>query len=201
MQIIGAGFSGLVTAKVLQALGLEVTVYDKATDVGGVWSESRRYAGVRTQNSKDTYRYSDLEMPSYYPEWPSGAQVQEYLQDYADRFGLHRVLRLGQEVVTAHLVADGAWQLMSKDGSGGQDEELDDQLVVANGIVSEPSLPTFPGTAAFEGAGGRILPARGFRDARQAQDRHVVVGYGKSACDVAVAACESAAGTAIVARS
>ena len=202
VAIVGAGFSGLVTAKVLGALGLEVAVYDKTSDIGGVWSESRRYAGVRTQNNKDTYRYSDLEMPSHYPEWPSGAQVQEYLRDYSDRFGLGRVLRLGEEVVAARLVPDGSgWQVVSRDASGGQDDAFYDHLVVANGIFSEPFLPTFPGAAAFEGAGGRILPARDFQDARQAQDRHVVVvGYGKSACDVAVAASGTAAGTAIVAR-
>ena len=36
--IIGAGVAGLATAKVLSQAGHEVVVYDKAPDVGGVWS-------------------------------------------------------------------------------------------------------------------------------------------------------------------
>ena len=202
VAIVGAGFSGLVTAKVLRELGLAVVVYEKAADIGGVWNASRRYAGVRTQNDKGTYRFSDLEMPAHVPEWPSGAQVQEYLQDYAERFDLGRVLRLGQQVVAAEQVRDGtAWRVVSTDGSGRREEEVHDHLVVANGIFSEPLLPSFPGSAAFEEAGGRVLPAHAFTDVQQAQGRHVVVvGYGKSACDVAVAASDAAASTTVVAR-
>ncbi len=45
VAIIGAGVAGLATAKVLRQAGHEVVVYDKAPDVGGVWSSTRRYPG------------------------------------------------------------------------------------------------------------------------------------------------------------
>ena len=38
IAIIGAGFAGLVAAKTLKEFGHFVTVYEKAADVGGVWS-------------------------------------------------------------------------------------------------------------------------------------------------------------------
>lgn len=63
ITVIGAGFAGLATAKVLTALRHDVTVYDKAPDVGGVWSGARRYPGLRTQNNKGTYAFSDHPMP------------------------------------------------------------------------------------------------------------------------------------------
>ena len=50
VAIIGAGVAGLATAKVLQQAGHEVIVYDKAPDVGGVWSRTRRYPGLTTQS-------------------------------------------------------------------------------------------------------------------------------------------------------
>ncbi len=74
--IIGAGFAGLSTAKVLRAFGFEVTVFEKEPDVGGVWAASRRYPGLTTQNPRTTYALSDFPMPASYPEWPSGQQVQ-----------------------------------------------------------------------------------------------------------------------------
>ena len=77
--IIGAGVAGLATAKVLQQAGHEVAVYEKAPDVGGVWSRTRRYPGLTTQSPKAQYSLSDYPMPRDYPEWPTGAQVQAYL--------------------------------------------------------------------------------------------------------------------------
>ena len=58
--IIGAGVAGLATAKVLKQAGHEVVVYDKAPDVGGVWSRTRRYPGLTTQSPKAQYSLSDL---------------------------------------------------------------------------------------------------------------------------------------------
>ena len=63
IAVVGAGFAGLSTAKVLREFGHEVVVFDKAPDVGGVWSVTRRYPGVRAQNNKGTYALSDLRLP------------------------------------------------------------------------------------------------------------------------------------------
>ncbi|MEK8104862.1 hypothetical protein NKG94_06000 [Micromonospora sp. M12] len=41
-----------------------------------------------TQNDKGTYHLSDLPMPADYPQWPSGEQVQRYLESYVEKFGL-----------------------------------------------------------------------------------------------------------------
>lgn len=48
--IVGAGFSGLVSAKTLLKFGHQVIVWDKAPDIGGVWSKTRHYPGLKTQN-------------------------------------------------------------------------------------------------------------------------------------------------------
>ena len=45
--VIGAGLSGLVTAKVLKHDGFDVTVFEKAPTIGGVWAPSRAYPGLR----------------------------------------------------------------------------------------------------------------------------------------------------------
>ena len=204
IAVVGAGFAGLSTAKVLRQSGFDVTVFERAPDVGGVWSRTRRYPGLRTQNNKDTYHLSDLPMPAHYPQWPSGEQVQQYLERYVEVFKLGSVLRLSTEVVSAELVdGESAWLIASRpaghDGPG--TSERYDHLVVANGIFSDPLVPSFAGRAAFTAAGGRVLAASQFHDLEAARDRNVVVvGYGKSSCDVAVPVSEVAARTSVVAR-
>lgn len=204
IAIIGAGFAGVTTAKVLRQAGHEVVVHEKAPDVGGVWSATRRYPGVRIQNDKGTYAFSDHPMPRTYPEWPSGQQVQDYLESYIARFKLDSVLRLGSEVVHARL-RDGetGWQIESQVAGSKTtpvSEEFD-HLIVANGIFSEPMVPPFEGRSIFEAAGGKICASSQFHDLQDAQGKHVVVvGYGKSSCDVSIPVSDVAASTHLVAR-
>nr|WP_067664405.1 FAD-dependent oxidoreductase [Nocardia miyunensis] len=68
IAIVGAGISGLAAARVLSGRGLRVTVFDRAPDVGGVWSTTRHYPGLRTQNSRRTYRFSDFPMPPHHQD-------------------------------------------------------------------------------------------------------------------------------------
>jgi Flavin-binding monooxygenase-like len=194
--IVGAGVAGLTTAKVLKQGGHEVIVYDKAPDVGGVWSRTRRYPGLTTQSPKAQYSLSDFPMPRDYPEWPSGAQVQAYLAAYAAHFGLDDALRLSTEVTSAVPAPDGGWTVTA----GGTAEGFD-KLVVANGIFCEPAVPRYPGEAEFTAAGGQVLAGTELHDQEQARDKRVlVVGYGKSACDVTVPVSQVAASTDVIAR-
>lgn len=196
IAIVGAGFAGLSSAKVLTAFGHDVTVYEMAPDVGGVWSASRRYPGLTTQNDKGTYSLSDFPMPRHYPEWPSGQQVQEYLEAYARHFGIRDKVRTSTEVLSAEPRPEGGWTVTTTAGT-----DQVDHLVVANGIFSEPFLPPLTGAEEFHAAGGRYCPPSEFTDLADAQGRDIVViGYGKSACDVAVALNEVSASTTVVAR-
>ena len=56
--IVGAGFGGISAAGYLAQAGYDVTVYEKEAEVGGVWSASRRYPGLTTQNPRTTYALS-----------------------------------------------------------------------------------------------------------------------------------------------
>jgi cation diffusion facilitator CzcD-associated flavoprotein CzcO len=194
--IIGAGVAGLTTAKVLKQAGHEVVVYDKAPDVGGVWSRSRRYPGLTTQSPKAQYSLSDFPMPRDYPEWPTGAQVQAYLAAYASHFGLDPVLRLSTEVTSAAPSPGGGWTITAAGAAGHVD-----RLVVANGVFCDPAVPRYPGAEEFAAAGGQVLAGTELHDEDQARGKRVlVVGYGKSACDVAVPISRLAASTDVIAR-
>ena len=199
--VIGAGVAGLATAKTLLQAGHEVVVLDRTPDVGGVWSATRRYPGLTTQSAKATYSLSDFPMPRDYPEWPSGAQVQAWLASYAAHFGIEPHLRLSTAVTHAAPAGDG-WTLSLSDvRSGASSVETVDRLVVANGVFCEPLMPAYRGLDEFTAAGGRLCAGTDLHDAADARDKHVlVVGYGKSACDVTVPVSEVAASTDVIAR-
>lgn len=199
IAIIGAGVSGLANARALHALGYDVRVYEAMPDIGGVWSSTRSYPGVSTQNDKRSYSFSDLPMPADYPEYPSGAQIRGYLQRFAHVNGLEPTIRLNTTVRSAVAAPDG-W-VVETEGPDGLDREEVDWLILANGICSLPYLPTFPGQAEFEAAGGVVAPPSAVGDGSMlARGDVVVLGWGKSAADLAVAALARAHAVTLVAR-
>ena len=107
--IVGAGFAGLSSAKVLAEFGHEVHIFEKESDVGGVWSASRRYPGLGTQNVRSTYAMSDYGYPKGTPEWPSGEQVQQYMEGYAKKFNIFNKISFNTEVKSAKQNANGSW--------------------------------------------------------------------------------------------
>ncbi|MBC7202993.1 MAG: NAD(P)/FAD-dependent oxidoreductase, partial [Pusillimonas sp.] len=202
IAIIGAGFAGLSSAKVLTQFGHDVSVFEKAPDVGGVWSATRRYPGLRTQNNKDTYFLSDFPMPAEYPEWPSGEQMQRYLAAYVRHFDLDRLIHLNTEVLLAEPDGQEGWRVKVRNTRSGLESDYQfEHLVVANGIFSEPFIPPYPGVDEFKAAGGRLCATSEFNNVEDARNKDVlVVGYGKSSCDVAAAIGEVAASTKVIAR-
>jgi dimethylaniline monooxygenase (N-oxide forming) len=199
--IVGAGYSGLITARILREVGIDVVVHEAAPDVGGVWSRTRQYPGLTTQNDKVTYAVSDFPMPESYPTYPAGPQVGAYLERYVEAFGLRPLLRLSSEVVRAEPTPGGGWSLTTRDETGASMSQQVDHLVVANGVYCEPHVPRWPGRDEYESAGGQVRPPSAIPDTDPAHGRNVVVvGYGKSACDISVPLSDVASSMTTVTR-
>lgn len=203
--VVGAGFAGVSTAKLLNSLGYEVRIFEKEADVGGVWASSRRYPGLTTQNPGSTYALSDYPMPKDYPEWPSGTQVQKYFEGYIDHFAIRDLIHFNTCVVDARLDEAGSkWILQSRvgdDSAAPLTSEAFDYLVVCNGIFSLPAIPRYPHLEEWQAAGGKIMHTSQFTNLGDVDDKHVlIIGYGKSSCDAAVATLGRSATTTVVVR-
>lgn len=200
IAIIGAGFAGLSTARIFQLYGFEPTVFEKESEVGGVWASSRRYPGLTTQNPKDTYYLSELKMDKSYPEWPHGHQVQEYLEKYIDHVGIRKHIRFNNKVVKTYM-EDDKWVVEAEEVNKKTYEEKFDYLIICNGIFSDPFIPNFTGTDAFKEAGGRVCHTSQFNEKDDAKGKNmVIIGYGKSSLDVASHVSDVAENTNVVAR-
>lgn len=184
--IIGAGISGLATAKAFMEKGYRVTVLEKAADLGGVWEKSRSYVGVATQTTRDEYAFSDFPMPAHYPLWPSGAQVQAYLKDYATKFHVLPHIWFSAQVNTLEY-RKSSWEVQVTDLNNQSTQSLYfDFVAVCTGTFHKPYIPAFEGSESFVQAGGRILHSSEVKNESLLRDQQVaVVGFAKSATDVA----------------
>lgn len=193
--VIGAGVSGLAAAKAFKERGHSVTVLERHSELGGVWDPARSYPEVQTQSPKDLYRYTSQPMPDHYPEWPKGPQVHAYLRSYAEQNGLLPLIRYGETVKSMEKVADGPGWMVTIEREGGKSStEQFDFVAVCSGQFSDKNIPEFDGQDGFIKAGGQVMHSSEYQDASGLKGKRVVVlGFSKSATDIAVHAVKAGA--------
>jgi dimethylaniline monooxygenase (N-oxide forming) len=191
--IIGSGVSGLAAAKVFLEEGYDVTVFEKQQGLGGVWEKSRTYPGLTTQSPRDTYAFPDYPMPASYPEWPSADQIRSYLESYAQHFEITQKIRFKTEVIQVErkMGKQSGWlvSVLILDGFSENvtvEQYEFDFVLVCNGTYHIPKIPEIPGKEKFIASGGRVLHTTEVNDLSLMKGkRTVVVGFGKSATDIA----------------
>ena len=193
IAIIGAGISGIAFAQVLARFCHTCVLFEQADSIGGIWALA--YPGVRLQNSREQYHLADFPWPSPPDRHPTAVQILNYLQAAAAHFQLD--VRLGRSVVAMREQPSG-WVLdiMHR----GRLETLEfDYTIIAIGQYAENKLrPAWPGAADFMGS---IVTEREVRSPNIfAGKRVAVVGFGKSAVDMAALAAPHAQSVAHVFR-
>ncbi|CAO1939282.1 unnamed protein product [Urochloa humidicola] len=217
--VIGAGVSGLASARVLLREGHDVTVLEQSGGVGGQWLyepgpdagdplgragvHSSVYASVRLISPREVTGFSEF---PFYPNtkdgggggdprrYPCHGEFLRYIRDFCDAFGLMDVVRLNTKVVHVGIIG----------GGGGGDnkclrwvvkctpagEEVFDAVVVAVGQYTQPRLPNIKD---MEKWGRRQLHSHSYRVPDSFKDQVVVVvGCHESGRDIAMELCEVA---------
>ena len=131
-------------------------------------------------------------MPETYPEFPGAQQVHAYLRACTESWGLRPHIVFDRKVLGIMPRSSGApgWRIRSQTTRDGREHEDEfDFVVVCNGVFSTPSIPELPGRARFEEAGGFVVHSSATGSSPGFAGRDVaVVGFGKSALDLAEAA-------------
>jgi cation diffusion facilitator CzcD-associated flavoprotein CzcO len=197
--IIGAGIAGLVTAKVLSHDGFDVVVFEKERELGGVWATCRTYPGLRANNSRESYAFSDFPYPDTADDFPTAEQIRAYLNAYTDRFELRPLICLSTEVVSVSRVATQKFQVLVQPPGARRMTLEFDFVVVCNGVFSEPHVPRFDGQELFRGV--VVHSSRLSEPGMLLGKRVVVVGAGKSALDCANWAARYSEASTLVFRS
>ena len=196
--IIGAGPSGLAAARNLQREGIDFVGYELGPGVGGLWNingpRSTVYESAHLISSKTTTEFTEFPMAAGVADYPSHRELLAYFRDFADHFNLTPHFRFNTEVTRVEPSGDG-WAVTTT-GPEGASTQHHTGVLIANGTLSEPNVPTFKGS--FDGP---ILHTSRYKSASDfAGQRVLVIGAGNSGCDIAVDAVHHAASVDISVR-
>jgi cation diffusion facilitator CzcD-associated flavoprotein CzcO len=178
--VIGSGVSGILMGIQLRERGLlNFTILEKATTLGGTWRDNR-YPGVACDVPAHLYSFSFEPNPNWTHRFATGAQLWDYFNGVAEKYGVAAHIRYGKEVTDARL-RGREWILTTADG-----ETLAADIVVsAVGRLHHPSLPDIAGLEDF--AGTLVHSAQWDPSIDLEGKRLGVIGTGSSATQITTA--------------
>jgi dimethylaniline monooxygenase (N-oxide forming) len=159
VAIIGAGPSGLASAKYAIENGLEPVVFDKSNEACGVWSNdsiNENYKNMNVNFSRFTYSFTDFPWPNQSPIFPTAKEIKEYLQSYIHHFKLTKHLKMKTKVEKIELLSNEKWKVsfMSSDSTNSNnaiESKVFDSVIIASGRHHEPKMPIIRGRENFRG--------------------------------------------------
>lgn len=222
LAIIGAGTSGLLACKYALENGLNPVVFEAEEVVGGLWNHT--IESTKLQNAKEAYLFADFPWPSSVKEtFPSHNQVLEYVQSYAQHFGLFPYIKFNSKVISLDYFghsheemeawdlwggtgkpfeSKGKWQIMVQNTKTFSTEVHQVKFVIlcVGRFSGVPTIPEFPPNQGPEVFNGKVMHSMDYSamDNDKAAElirrkRVTIVGSQKSAVDIA-AECADANG-------
>ncbi|MEP7143386.1 MAG: NAD(P)-binding domain-containing protein [Ferruginibacter sp.] len=172
--IIGASISGLASAASLQKQNIEYIIIEKQSQVATPWRN--HYDHLHLHTSK---RLSNLPFKKFgrsIPRYPDRQQVVDYLDDYQKEFNINPVFNT--EAISVK--KEGDYWITETTGGSFKSKHL----VMATGLYSKPKPINFKGMETFP---GKMLHSYEYKTGKDFKGQNVlVVGFGNSACEIAV---------------
>jgi cation diffusion facilitator CzcD-associated flavoprotein CzcO len=175
VAIIGAGAAGICLGAKLSAAGVPFLVFEKAQSVGGTWRENV-YPGSGCDVVSHLYSFSFAQKADWTRRFAKQPEIQAYLAECAERFGVRARIKFGTTVTALRFHADtNDWSVETASG----DVYRAKTVVTAVGQLNKPFTPDLPGASAF--AGPRFHSAEWDRTVDLRGKRVAVIGSGASA--------------------
>jgi 4-hydroxyacetophenone monooxygenase len=180
--VIGAGVSGLLAAIKLGQAGIEHTVIEKNSEIGGTWFENT-YPGCRVDLPSHFYAYSFEPNHDWKEHFARGEEILAYLRRVADKYGVRGAAWLETEVVSATYDRRRAgWEVTCRARDGRERKVFANVVISAVGQLNRPSIPSLPGMDDF--AGPAFHSATWRHDVDLRRKRVGVIGTGASAMQI-----------------
>lgn len=172
--IIGGGAAGLACAVSLTRAGIPYIVLEKNQAGGQSWSERYHRLHLHTPRNGSALPY--LPMPRHYPTYVSKDDLARYLELYAATFDV--TPRFNQRVMKAEREND-FWRV-----STDKQTYSSDHLIIATGLAGKPRQCVWKGLESFKGT--HLHSSEYTSGEKFANKRVLVVGFGNSACEIAL---------------
>jgi len=193
--IIGAGFSGVCCAiKLLEKDVTQFRIVEASQGIGGTWWENT-YPGAACDIPSHLYCYSFEPNPDWSRIYSPQAEIQQYIEHCADKYGVRKYIEHGRKVVELRFDEDnGTWIAGFKDGS-----KLRARHVInGGGGLHQPSWPDIAGRDDF--AGPSMHTALWDQSVEYAGKKIAVIGSAASAIQLVPEVAKTAASVAVYQR-
>lgn len=182
VAVVGAGVSGLAAAYRLQQADLDYTVFEKNTEVGGVWWENT-YPGCRLDTPNYAYSLSFAQKPDWPQQFSRQPEIQKYLAGVSAKARLRQRIQFQSEVISMVFDEPSArWVLTVRNAEGRIDVFRFHAVITAVGILNRPSIPDFKGLDSFQGT--VVHSAAWPKDLDLTGKRVALIGTGASAFQI-----------------
>ncbi|KAL7965568.1 flavin monooxygenase-like protein [Trichoderma sp. SZMC 28014] len=188
VAVCGLGIAGIAAVKNLTEVGFDVTGFEAADAIGGLWhySEDNRTTCLSNTEAlvrRSAFGFSDF---PYAPGDPDvrlrPSEIQAFLESYARHFNITNRFQLNTRVAAVNRVGN-KWHLTLTRKDGYQEEQAFDRLIVCTGLFQTPRKPHVEGLEEFK---GKILNTQTYKKPDDAKGKRVlIVGLGATATDMA----------------
>jgi cation diffusion facilitator CzcD-associated flavoprotein CzcO len=176
--VVGAGFGGIAAGVKMKQAGIHTfTIYESSLGIGGTWWDNT-YPGAEVDVGSHLYCFS-FKPHDWTRTHAKQPELQKYLEETVDEFGIRPHLRLGMTVESATWDDErDVWTVRLDDGTADECHVL----VSGVGFLNVPRYPNWPGLDDFEGP--RFHTARWEHQHDLTGKVVAVVGTGSSATQV-----------------
>ncbi len=179
--IIGAGPSGLAMARNFQKHKIPYIGFESHSSVGGLWDINNKHSSVYKSahliSSKKKTEFTEYPMKDNVADYPSHTELCSYFNDFADHFKLKENFNFNSLVKKVKKNEDDSWIVETEN-----EKYHVAGIVIANGNLSEPNIPSFDGNFS-----GELIHSKEYKDPQIFKNKRVlVIGAGNSGCDIVV---------------
>lgn len=181
--IIGAGSSGITTAKALHEANIPFDCFEIGSKIGGNWlynndnGVSSSYWSLHINTSKRLMEFSDFPMPNHYPDYPNHTMIYDYFENYVDHFGFRDKIQFKTRVEKVEKLGENRY-LVHTDQNPPTEYSA---VIVANGHHWSPKWAEFEGEFT-----GEVIHSHDYKTMKGFENqRTLIIGIGNSAVDIA----------------
>ena len=172
--IVGASVSGLACAACLKKNGIDYVIIEKQSQIAAPWRNHYERLHLHTNKSLSNLPYKKFRKDV--PHYPGRQQVVDYLEEYQQWFGINPVFNTEAK-------------LIKREGDHWITETNNDSfkskyIIIATGPFGKPKPINFKGMETFP---GRIIHSYDYKTGKDFKGQDVlVIGFGNSACEIAI---------------
>jgi indole-3-pyruvate monooxygenase len=187
--IVGASVAGLASAAALKRMHVEYIIIEKQAQVATPWRNHYDRLHLHTNKRVSHLPYKTFD--SAIPRYPSRQQVIDYLEDYQKEFDINAVFN-----TEARSIKKAGDHWITETTNGRYQSKF---IVIATGSYGKPKPANFKGMETFR---GKILHSSGYKTGKDYRGQKVlVIGFGNSACEIAIDLYEQGAAPSMSVRS